>query len=38
VGVPGIAERERLEASAPDLLCESMAEVAAVLRASLRAR
>ena len=38
VGVPGIAERERLETSAPDLLCESMAEVADVLRHSLRSR
>ncbi len=38
VGVPGIAERERLEASAPDLLCESMADVAVVLRESLRSR
>lgn len=35
VGVPGIAERERLVASAPDLLCESMVELAAVLRAVL---
>ena len=32
VGVPGIAERERLVASAPDLLCESMVELAAVMR------
>jgi phosphoglycolate phosphatase len=32
VGVPGIAERERLVASAPDLLCESLVEVGEVLR------
>jgi phosphoglycolate phosphatase len=37
VGVPGIAERERLVASAPDLLCESMAELGAVLRRALAA-
>jgi len=37
VGVPGIAERDRLEASAPDVLCESMAEVAALLRRALTA-
>jgi 2-phosphoglycolate phosphatase len=35
VGVPGIAERERLVASAPDLLCESMVELASVLRRAL---
>ena len=35
VGVPGIAERERLVESAPDLLCDSMADVAGVLRRSL---
>jgi phosphoglycolate phosphatase len=33
VGVPGIAERERLVASEPDLLCETLADVGAVLRA-----
>ncbi|MDB4933067.1 MAG: Phosphoglycolate phosphatase [Labilithrix sp.] len=32
IGVPGIAEHERLVASDPDLLCESLAELAAVLR------
>ena len=37
VGVPGIAERERLVASAPDLLCESMTELAAVLARALAA-
>jgi 2-phosphoglycolate phosphatase len=37
VGVPGIAERERLVASAPDLLCESMTELAAVLARALTA-
>ena len=37
VGVPGIAERERLVASAPDLLCESMTELAAVLTRALAA-
>ena len=31
VGVPGIAERERLVASAPDLLCESLHELREVL-------
>lgn len=31
VGVPGIAERARLVASAPDLLCESLHEVREVL-------
>ena len=38
VGVPGIAERQRLVASAPDLLCESMVELAAVLRRVLATR
>jgi phosphoglycolate phosphatase len=38
VGVPGIAERDRLVASAPDLLCESLVEVAAVLRRLLASR
>lgn len=38
VGVPGIAERDRLVASAPDLLCESMVELAAVLRRALASR
>ena len=38
VGVPGIAERERLVASEPDLLCESMVELAAVLRGALASR
>jgi phosphoglycolate phosphatase len=37
VGVPGIAERERLEASTPDLLCESLVEVADLLRRALAA-
>jgi phosphoglycolate phosphatase len=37
IGVPGIAERERLAASAPDLLCESMVELAALLRRVLPA-
>jgi phosphoglycolate phosphatase len=32
IGVPGIAERERLLASAPDALCESLDEVRALLR------
>jgi phosphoglycolate phosphatase len=32
VGVPGIAERERLVASAPDLWCETLVEVAELLR------
>lgn len=32
VGVPGIAERERLVASAPDRICESLVELAALLR------
>ena len=34
VGVPGIAERERLLASAPDLVVESLLELRDVLRAS----
>jgi len=38
VGVPGIAERKRLVESAPDLLCESMVELAAVLRHALSPR
>ncbi len=38
VGVPGIAERERLVASGPDLLCASMVELAAVLRRVLASR
>jgi phosphoglycolate phosphatase-like HAD superfamily hydrolase len=33
IGVPGIAERERLLASAPDAVCESLHEVRALLRA-----
>ena len=32
IGVPGIAERERLVASAPNLLCESLVELGDVLR------
>lgn len=31
IGVPGIAERERLVASGPDLLCESLVELGDVL-------
>jgi 2-phosphoglycolate phosphatase len=38
VGVPGIAERERLVASKPDLLCESLVDLADVLRARLLVR
>ncbi len=34
IGIPGIAERERLLASAPDLVCESLHEVHDVLRAT----
>jgi phosphoglycolate phosphatase len=37
IGVPGIAERERLVASAPDLVCESLVELGDVLR-RVRAR
>jgi phosphoglycolate phosphatase len=33
IGVPGIAERERLLASGPDAVCESLSEVRALLRA-----
>jgi phosphoglycolate phosphatase len=32
IGVPGIAERDRLVASGPDLLCESLVELGDVLR------
>lgn len=32
IGVPGIAERERLVASGPDLLCESLVELGEVVR------
>jgi len=38
VGVPGIAERERLVASGPDLICESLVELGAVLRGATAAR
>jgi phosphoglycolate phosphatase len=38
VGVPGIAERERLIASAPGLMCESLVELGDMVRRALMAR
>lgn len=38
IGIPGIAERDRLLSSAPDLVCDSLHEVRSVLRSSLASR